>query len=84
MSITNQARKTVTVEPSQSDRLFGYGNPGGTRLKGIRVDQAGVLTYTLNDGIEQTANVLQGEVLNWTGKVKVSTDATCRLTIELL
>ena len=84
MSITNQARKTVTVEPSQSNKKFGYGDPGGIRLKGIRVDQAGILTYKLNDGEEQTANLLQGEVLNWTGKVEVSTDATCRLMIELL
>ena len=82
MSVTNQARLAPVVEVSQSNVI--YGAEGQPRLKGIRCDQAGVLTYNLNDSGAQTANLLQGEVLSWTGKVDLSTDATCRLTVELL
>jgi hypothetical protein len=86
MSVTNQARKIETVAVATSNVIVGSTglSPADARLKAIRCDQAGVLTASLNDGEVQTLNLLQGEVLNWTGTADLSTDATCRLTVELL
>ena len=76
-----QAGDWEFIEPDTTDHIL-------TReCKGIRVDQSGTANILSEGRVSATnaatnlGNYLQGEILPVQGKVKITTDATCRLQV---
>lgn len=66
------------IDPEETD----YVDPLNRTVKAIRVDQDGVATITpVTKTTKPAGNYVQGEVLHIQGRLRITTDATCRLQV---
>jgi len=72
------AADAATVEPSED-----YTVPSGKYAKGVRIDQAGAVTFTTHGGTTDVWNCLQGERIDLGGNIRVQTDASARVKVYL-